>query len=499
MPQKYAMRTGRKFKHIDDVYEMGRKRSSHWSIAPELNFREVEMEEDNEKIKLDQNYKAFLADDDIPESVGKQDSVELGELNGLSDRKQGNAEKKSNTASKNTVKRQSKWKSGEKRHGISHVNNLQQKRKKTQIHKPKGKLDKVSGNIAVKQSISRDKKNKHDEKLNSNGDRILNSKMFPNPRIIVAATSQQGERNTFYPEDSSKSSLGKGALLDSSEGQGSNSFSTADLKSHVQSASSKPRNLRAVSELVNMLRGRDYEMPHEIESTIAKRAAENDDMSDLMTQKRSAVGLTEAVRRARLAMNALQIKKQAIAKQGLHPGLMKVAAINAAKAAHPGINELNAHKRMLQKRLQDSKAQAMNLLKNSGLSNKGQNKNGVLGDQPTKVTMNKQNNNAQSKLASNNINNRIRSPSMSPVSKVHATQPTPGAQISQRAKIETPRAEINKPKDKMKIVPANVARAVAMAMEQLKRDRMWGKVFVHVLPSGKLKVMVQETKKMPDE
>lgn len=46
---------------------------------------------------------------------------------------------------------------------------------------------------------------------------------------------------------------------------------------------------------------------------------------------------------------------------------------------------------------------------------------------------------------------------------------------------------------------ANVARAVAVAMEQLKRDQMWGKVFVHVRPSGELKVMVQETRKMNDD
>ena len=45
---------------------------------------------------------------------------------------------------------------------------------------------------------------------------------------------------------------------------------------------------------------------------------------------------------------------------------------------------------------------------------------------------------------------------------------------------------------------ANVARAVAVAMEQLKRDKMWGKVFVHVRPTGELKVMVQETRKMEE-
>ncbi|XP_065663656.1 uncharacterized protein LOC101239119 [Hydra vulgaris] len=65
----------------------------------------------------------------------------------------------------------------------------------------------------------------------------------------------------------------------------------------------------------------------------------------------------------------------------------------------------------------------------------------------------------------------------------------------------TTREKIDHPKEKLNMdtVPANVARAVAMAMEQLKRDKMWGKVFVHVRPSGQLKVMVQETTKMDDD
>ena len=64
-----------------------------------------------------------------------------------------------------------------------------------------------------------------------------------------------------------------------------------------------------------------------------------------------------------------------------------------------------------------------------------------------------------------------------------------------RQKIDHPAKE----KQNLDQVPTNVARAVAMAMEQLKRDKMWGKVFVHVRPSGQLKVMVQETKKMEEE
>lgn len=61
------------------------------------------------------------------------------------------------------------------------------------------------------------------------------------------------------------------------------------------------------------------------------------------------------------------------------------------------------------------------------------------------------------------------------------------------------RQNIIRPKTSLNVDPANVARAVSMAMEQLKRDKMWGKVFVHVRPSGQLKVMVQETRRMEDE
>lgn len=62
------------------------------------------------------------------------------------------------------------------------------------------------------------------------------------------------------------------------------------------------------------------------------------------------------------------------------------------------------------------------------------------------------------------------------------------------------RQHISLPKEPSSgINTANVARAVAVAMEQLKRDQMWGKVFVHVRPSGELKVMVQETRKMNDD
>jgi len=71
----------------------------------------------------------------------------------------------------------------------------------------------------------------------------------------------------------------------------------------------------------------------------------------------------------------------------------------------------------------------------------------------------------------------------------------PGNSVS-RQHISHPILENKQSSDS--INTANVARAVAVAMEQLKRDKMWGKVFVHVRPTGELKVMVQETRKMED-
>ena len=38
-----------------------------------------------------------------------------------------------------------------------------------------------------------------------------------------------------------------------------------------------------------------------------------------------------------------------------------------------------------------------------------------------------------------------------------------------------------------------------MVVERLKRDEMWGKVFVHERANGQLNVIVQETKKMKQQ
>lgn len=40
----------------------------------------------------------------------------------------------------------------------------------------------------------------------------------------------------------------------------------------------------------------------------------------------------------------------------------------------------------------------------------------------------------------------------------------------------------------------DITRAVSVAMHQLKRDRMYGEVYVRVHPGGKIRVMVQETR-----
>lgn len=86
----------------------------------------------------------------------------------------------------------------------------------------------------------------------------------------------------------------------------------------------------------------------------------------------------------------------------------------------------------------------------------------------------------------------------------HEIGKTPGAKSSstipavKSSSVNVNRQHISHPSSDS-INTANVARAVAVAMEQLKRDKMWGKVFVHVRPKGELKVMVQETKKMDDE
>ena len=461
MPQKYALRTGRKFKNIGEVYESGRKRSSHWSIKPELNFRELDLEEDAEKIQLDQNYKAFVEDDEIPTQSKKENALGFSELSSVSNKKIEKAEKRSK-ASKLALSKD--------------VN-------KRDEEKMRKYAQKILENDTSRKSGKMERKNKKRKRAKK---RTEKSKM----------SAAKSSKNSFYQHIITKSPLTKVDLPDSSAGQGTNRFSTADIKSNIQPVESlglisneqqkgHPATLNEASSLVK-------------ETEISKRSAENDVEGNLMKQKYNQRSINEAVKRARIAVNNLQSRKQGVAKLANRPGQIRPVVSRAGKVQRNDVIDGNLHNKVQQKNLQDSRSQALKLLRNSANVGKGQLKNGVLGDQPSKNVINKMKNNSQVKPANQSPVNHAKAPSASPTIS-RGFSPTKEAQISQRARIESPHGEIEKPKEKMKIVPANVARAVAMAMEQLKRDRMWGKVFVHVLPSGKLKVMVQETKKMPDE
>ena len=444
MPQKYALRTGRKFKNIDEVFDSGRKRSSHWSIKPELNFRELDFEDDAEKIQLDQNYKAFIDDDDIPTTRQTRDPVNIGVLDRLTSKNVGLTEKRSKPS--------------------------------------KLPASKSTNSEPRKSKTARKVKNKH-----KNSKRVEDRKLRQKKMRIQYVKSKQSavdttKDNNLYVKAAAKLPVSKVDFLDSSAGQGTNRFSTADIRSLPMS-----KHLRA-SKLIKV--------PSKVtrDADVHKRSAENDFDGNLMTPKYSQRGINEAVKRARIAASNLQSRRQNAAKPANRFGQLKVSASKVGRAQHG----TDLRSGLQQKNLQESRSQALKLLRNSDNIKKGPVKSGVLGDQPSKTIINKIKNNSQNRAANQNTAKNTKVPSL-PQTPSHAIQPTKGVQISQRTKIESPRGEIEKPKDKMKIVPANVARAVAMAMEQLKRDRMWGKVFVHVLPSGKLKVMVQETKKMPDD
>lgn len=461
MPQKYALRTGRKFKHIDEVFETGRKRGSHWSIKPELNFRELEFEEDAEKMKLDQNYKAFIEDDDIPNSNAKQEIQDAGKFASLSNQKIGVHEKRSKLSNKkDSNKRDANKKDSNKKDS----NKKATKKKLTKTEEDHGKLKNI-------------------EKLKSN---IGKSKQ-------LSGTVGYEERKGIHEDIAATSPSAKVDLLDSSAGQGINRFSTADMKSNIQTSNS--------DALIKKIEAkRSVDTGDSMEEEISKRSIENNFNVNLMSQRNNRRGINDAARKARVAVNDLQNRKPSVTKPVTHPVALKTGFSKEGKMQVTDVNKHNKvqQKNIQQKNLQESRDQALKLLRNSANSVKGPMKSGVLGDQPSKSFVNKMKNSNEVMQANPSSANHVRASSLSPTNS-HSFSPTQESQISQRAKIESPRGEIEKPKEKMKIVPANVARAVAMAMEQLKRDRMWGKVFVHVLPSGKLKVMVQETKKMPDE
>lgn len=475
MPQKYALRTGRKFKNIDPVFEGGKKRGSHWSIKPELNFRELEFEEDAEKVKLDQNYKAFVEDDDIQTGNDKQDVLDEGKFIRVLNQNIGRTEKRSKLKSSKQIKFKRK-----ERKNL----NLQGKRwKKENKAERSGKNDLAKSNRKV----------------------IVQKQNFGKSVNVNAM-----DKSHFHQSTIAKSPLTKVELLDSSAGQGSNRFTTADIKSNIQPIQS----MQLVQEVKREISIQTEKLSKvEKEENFMKRSIENDMEGNLMSQKNNQKALNDAVMKARMAVNNLQNRQQGVGKVTNRPGQVKTAVLGSEKLQHyderdaNGRNKLqqrNLQQRSLQQKIgqqktwQESRNQAMRLLRNSVNPGKGPRKSGELGDEPSKKVLNKMKNLNQVQ-SSMSPSNHVKERNVNPMALRTPTQP---ALISQRAKIESPRADIEKPKEskeKMKIMPANVARAVAMAMEQLKRDRMWGKVFVHVLPSGKLKVMVQETKKMPDE
>lgn len=485
MPQKYAMRTGRKFKNMDAIYQTGRKRNSHWSIAPEINFREMDFEEDDEKIKLDHNYKVFLEEDDLPVTADKKNDI--------------------NKFDHQKVEMKVKDKV-ERRFSVSKPKILKKKPLKSLKSRSKagGRSKKTKGRLAHEKKMAKSKQSSASKggfikakQPSSANDEKIQGKVENSKRKATITKVPDFAVNSIHSQDASKGDSNKGSFLDSSDGQGNNPFSMADLKSQIQT---KPEAQQL--NILQRLRSNANDVTaetHDNEAIIAKRSVEVESGASKL-EKRAVPVFNDAVKRARAALNLLQSKRQGMARP--RADLMKVVSVTGTKPVHAEVMSANAHRQLQQKNLQESRNQALKLLTGTGLAHKAGENNGAIGDQNSIPVSNKIHNNVQNKAAANSgpnrpIDNHVKPPNVNPVAKLHPNQPTQGAVLSQRTNIETPQG--NKAKDKMKIVPANVARAVAMAMEQLKRDRMWGKVFVHVLPSGKLKVMVQETKKMPDE
>jgi len=245
MPQKYALRTGRKFKNIDEVYSTGRKRSSHWSIEPELNFRELEFEDDAEKIQLDQNYKAFIDDDDdddIPTDSKMKDVLDVAEFTKVPKKRVGLTEKRSGPSST----------------GHSNVSGKSKLARRTK-----------SGSKNVKKVESRNKTGKEIRR-----------------KAAKSVKTNEVKDHSIYKGAPSELHQAKVDLLDSSAGQGTNRFSTADIRSITQAARPIALKSNAVPPTGDK------------EADVSKRSAENDVDGNLMNQKYNQKGFSEAMKRA---------------------------------------------------------------------------------------------------------------------------------------------------------------------------------------------------------
>ena len=481
--RKYAMRVGRKYKDIDDLYETGRKRSSHWDIRPDVNIREIDYEEDAEKIKLDHNYKAFLEDEEpfIREYKKDEGTIKLPE------NKKSRISSSEVKLNENRLKEEDVNKSEKKDIVLVHQKAINRHWSPLLVDYKYRSVAKTQSPLVTDRhayvSNSGDKRNVVVVNFESLQPNNAAKKSFQG----LAHDLRQPQAQSLKRNSVAINSQERTSVLMNYEGATSEQRTGA-----VRNVSKKSRLPKHASEV----------------KTKHKKKRRSKKSSAHIIQRRSLPTFGEAIKKARLAISSLQNKKPVptkhVSNYMQHPDLMKMVSLNGIRPANAKLIAANQEKVMQQKDLANSKEQAFNMLKSARI-NPLKSDAGTLGDE---LKMQRSNSNIQDKTV-NKINgnvhekifNQIKQPNISPALQPHLEKPTSGrsnSQLIQRTKIESPQNS-KLSKDKMKIVPANVARAVAMAMEQLRRDQMWGKVFVHVLPSGKLKVMVQETKKMPDD
>ena len=485
----FAKHVGRKHKDLDNLDD---KRSYHWELKPDYTTNELDLDEEPAKIKLDFNYKNFFDDDDeaknqlepnndkgtLSNKKAKKNSItEQAKINSSlkkSDVKNKNQsvihkykDKKSPKHTEKKIK-DIKNNSGDGYRDINTimkhfgnknntdngnsspiVNAIKEKAQSimnTNSTKANDKERKVNENDRKKEKKSQDEKKKQIKAIKNNS-----TYDYDNIHIIMKHKRNKTEDNAAHTKVTSVNQAKEP--------------SKNKLSKSKNSEKQKKRRRRFRRSLFVSEKSEDEGE----DEKIIRKTLEN----DIERNKRNV--MLDAIENAVDNFHYERSKVRKFDERTKRNEIPQDAKLKIGKRTtypNPKIN-INQLQKSLKRVFNKSQSFGqLGALKKRDLTKKS----GVLGDE---IVMRR-----------NHMKPLLSTKSIFRDDKMRNDEIT-----ERRQKIDHPAKE----KQNLDQVPTNVARAVAMAMEQLKRDKMWGKVFVHVRPSGQLKVMVQETKKMEEE
>jgi len=445
---RFSKHVGRKYKDLDNF---DHKRSTYWELKPDFTVHELEWDSEPAKIQLDYNYKHFLEDDGDDDIINpKINNDKKNEIeNNLASLKSTKIEKKSLVSkSQDTSSLESLTMDNKKNNNITNQTLV----KLTKLNNVEMKTTKVKKLINVKSKDQRNKMSKK-EKIN---------KMKKNKRFSKLKHASSSRMRRSLEEDIMESPfsektdpLSESPFSDWDNREKRDTLGEIVKKAQLSALQKLDRidlKLRKLTSKKDTIPGKKDTIPVKKDISPINKNTKN----DIMASNKA----TSAINNKKTEVSVKQNTTTVLNKTKSNVKNQPTAATTAKRNDIP----------------------------------KAITKAGALGDEPSTEAKRSHIRSAISSILDSMKSHNSMIRNENPDHPINVKNEI-GHPISVKNEINHPTKE----KTNIDLVPSNVARAVAMAMEQLKRDKMWGKVFVHVRPSGQLKVMVQETKKMEEE